>query len=99
MLEPPSKQWKLDRYLDRCRAVGIDFVPLAVETFGGWDTSAVDSLKPIARNVGRRSDVNHSTTTRHLFQRLNVTLQCGNAILLAGRRPEPPPALVTGDPS
>jgi hypothetical protein len=94
-----AKQRKLDRYLDRCRSVGIDFVPLAVETFGGWDANAVDSLKAIARNVGRRSDVDHLTTTRHLFQRLGVTLQRGNAILLGGRRPKPPPALVTGDPS
>jgi hypothetical protein len=30
-----AKQRKLDRYLDRCRDVGINFVPLAVETFGG----------------------------------------------------------------
>jgi hypothetical protein len=46
-----------------------------VETFGGWDASAVDSLKAIARNVGHRSNVDHSTTMRHLFQRLGVTLQ------------------------
>jgi hypothetical protein len=41
-----AKQRKLDRYLDRCRAIGIDLVPLALEMFGGWDASAVASLKP-----------------------------------------------------
>ena len=91
-----AKKRKCDRYATRCTAAGIDFVPLAVDTLGGWEPDALFHLKWIARNTGRRADVDPRTTTRHLLQKLSLLLQRGNAVLLAGRRPPPPPPHVLG---
>ena len=92
-----AKQRKMNRYLERCTRAGIDFMPLAVETLGGWEADAVTYLRAIAQNVGRRSDKDSATSARHQFQRLAITLQRGNAILLASRRSHPTPPHVTGD--
>jgi hypothetical protein len=66
-------------------AVGIDFVPLAVDTLGGWDPEALFHFKWIAHNTGRSANLDACTMTRHLFQRLSLLLQRGNAIFLADR--------------
>jgi hypothetical protein len=91
-----AKKRKNDRYATRCDDVGIDVIPLAVETLGGWEKDASFHLRWIARNAGRRADRDANTTTRHLFQSLSLLLQKGNAVLLAGRRPLHPPPIVTG---
>ena len=36
------------KHFDNCRAQGIFFQPLVVETFGGWDKEALPFLKKIA---------------------------------------------------
>jgi hypothetical protein len=68
-----------------CRNQDINFVPLIVETFGGWDKDAVIHLKEMASCMARRTGENPSTAKRHLFQRLSVILQRGNASLLISR--------------
>jgi hypothetical protein len=83
------KKSKLNQYFKQCQAVGIEFVPLIVETLGGWDPEAVNHLIRIGHQAGRRSAADEGTACRHLFQRLAVHLQKGNATLLLGRRPAP----------
>jgi hypothetical protein len=83
-----AQKRKSDRYSSRCDAVSIDFVPLAVDTLGGWHPDAILQIGAIARNIGRRADKDQATSSRHLFQKLRLMLQRGNAILLAGRRPQ-----------
>jgi hypothetical protein len=61
---------------------------LAVDTLGGWHPDAIFQIGAIARNIGRRADKDQATASHHLFQKLSITLQRGNAILLAGRRPQ-----------
>lgn len=69
-----AKKRKMDHYYALCREVGVEFVPLAVETLGGWEADAILHLRAIARHMGRRSDAK-----RHLFQRLAVRLQRAGA--------------------
>ena len=75
---------------DQCRAQGIFFQPLVVETFGGWDKDALTFLKKIAGQGARRWGKKHSLEVKHFFQRLSVALQRGNATLLISRDSEPP---------
>ena len=75
------KSSKIRNHFDNCRAEGITFQPLVVETFGGWDKDAVKILKDIARLDARRWAKNDAIEIKHFFQRLSVALQRGNAAL------------------
>ena len=72
-------------HFDNCRAQGISFQPLVVETFGGWDLDAVKLLKDMARQSARRWGKNSAEEIKYFFQRLSVSLQRGNASLLIER--------------
>ena len=63
------------------RAVGISFIPLVVESLGGWSELAAKPLRNIGHLLGQRLDISPSLTTRHLFQRCSVSLWRGNAAL------------------
>ena len=43
------KASKIRDHFNNCRAQGIFFQPLVVESFGGWDKNAAKFLKTIAR--------------------------------------------------
>ena len=72
-------------HFNDCRAQGISFQPLIVETFGGWDKDAVKFLKDIARLDGRRWGKPDAIEIKQFFQRLSIALQRGNAALLINR--------------
>ena len=55
---------------DDCRAQGISFQPLVVESFGGWDKEATKFLKEMARLDARRWGKNDALKIKHFFQRL-----------------------------
>jgi hypothetical protein len=73
---------KLRTHEDNCRVEGISFVPLVVESFGGWDLDAARHLREMALCSARRTGAVPSITINHFFQRLSVVLQRGNAFLL-----------------
>ena len=77
------------RHFDNCSAQGIVFVPLVVETFGGWDSEAVKYLKIMAKQNARRWGKNISDEINHFFQRMSIALQRGNASLIVERDIEP----------
>ena len=76
-------------HLSDCRAQGIHFQPLVVETFGGWCPEAISYLKEIARLNARRWGRDSALEIKYLFQRLSISLQRGNAALIADRDVEP----------
>ena len=67
----------------------IVFVPLVVETLGGWDSEAAFHLKSIAEKTAHRSNQRPSYVVKHFFQRLSVILQRANSALIATRAPLP----------
>ena len=79
------KSAKNRAHFDNCRTQGIAFLPLVVETFGGWDSEAVKYLKDMARLCARRWGKINADEIKHFFQRLSVALQRGNAALLIER--------------
>ena len=74
---------KLATHLSLCRAAGLDFIPLAVETLGGWFRDAADTIRAIGRQQGQR--LGTSSGSRHLFQRFAITLWRGNVNLWLNR--------------
>ena len=69
-----------------CNAQKISFIPLPIETFGGWRPEAEKQIARIGRELARSTaGADQKTSTNHLFQRLSSTLQKGNAALILSR--------------
>ena len=78
---------KMAAHAESCRAVGVSFVPLVVETLGGWSKGAADALTSIGHLLGQWLGIPPSESTSHLFQRCAITLWRGNATLWLCRLP------------
>ena len=68
-----------------CAAVGIDFAPMVVETFGAWSPQALDVLKALAHQYSIHQGVPEPIARATLFTKLSVTLQRQNARMLLAR--------------
>ena len=79
---------KLSKYHNKCAEAGIDFIPLPVETWGGWYSEAYKVIKQLSNQLARHLGNDETTPPRHTFQRLGVLLQRGNVALLSSRIPE-----------
>ena len=78
---------KLDKSWQPCHQQGIVFLPLAVESLGAWHKSAINEVKKLGSALARHTGEEESTTVRHLFQQLSISLMKGNAALLNNRNP------------
>ena len=67
---------------------GIVFVPLALESLGGWHEAAVREVKKLGGALARNTGAEESVAVRHLFQRLSILLVKGNSALVNNRVPD-----------
>ncbi len=72
---------KMTAHAEDCRAIGVIFVPIVVESLGGWSQEAIQIIRSIGRLQGQRLGTSPADSTRHLFQRLAISLWKGNASL------------------
>ena len=79
------KTSKNRNHFNNCRASGKLFLPLVVETFGGWDLGATKILKKIANSAASRKGTAYTVEVKLFFQKISVALQRGNATLLLCR--------------
>ena len=79
-----------------CQREGIVFLPLPVETLGGWHETAVQQIKKLAAALSRQTGEEESVATSHLYQKLSVHLMKGNSALLLNRVPNFPENHVDG---
>ena len=87
---------KINGAAEDCRREGIAFLPLLVESFGGWHTAAEREVKKLGAALARHTGQEEGQATGHLWGRLGILLQRGNAALLANRIPGLPNAIVDG---
>ena len=87
---------KMTAAAELCRQQGIAFVPLAAESLGGWHHRAEKELKKLADALARNTGQPEGETAAHLWGRLGVLLQRGNAALLGNRVPAPPDGTIDG---
>ena len=88
---------KIAKSYEECQEVGVDFIPLAVETWGGWHPQALEVIKVLSRQLARQVGRDEKEVQRHTLQRLGILLQRGNVALLTSRVPEYPAPEVDGD--
>ena len=82
-----GEERKRAAHSEACHAVGVTFIPMVVETLGGWGEEAALTVKIIGRLQGLRLGIPTAQATRHLFQRLAINLWRGNATLWIRRLP------------
>ena len=87
---------KMVKYGERCAVKGLVFVPLAVDTFGGWHPSALAILTRLGRQVASNAGREGQEVVRHLRQRLAVLLVRDNVAMLCARTPSFVPPEVDG---
>ena len=75
----------------------ISFVPLVVETLGGWEEQGEKQIKRIGAALARQTGQDEAVKTRHLFQRLSILLTKGNAALFLNRLPSHPGPDIDGE--
>ena len=79
---------KIRKFGEACRRQGIVFVPLALESLGGWSTEAEDQVRKLASALARQTGEEEAVAKKHLFQRLSLMLMRGNAAILVNRIPK-----------
>jgi len=87
---------KMVKHSDPCRQVGMLFVPLPVETLGGWHEVATVQIKRMGAALARNTGQDEADKTRHLFQRLAILLVKGNSALFLNRMPSYPSPDIDG---
>jgi hypothetical protein len=78
---------KVATHQDVCRAEGITFIPLIVETLGGWSSQASDLVRDFGKLQAQRLGIDRLACTSHAFQRLSCSLWRSNANMWAIRSP------------
>ena len=89
-------QRKVRQVEEECRRVGISFLPLASESLGGWHEIASKEVRKLGSALSRHTGQEESEVIGHLWGRLGILLQRGNAAILENRVPSFPPARVDG---
>ena len=74
----------------------MEFIPMAVETMGGWHEQTVGQVKKLGSALARQTGQDDSEAIRHLAQRLSILLVKGNSALLLNRLPSFPPPEING---
>ena len=70
-----------------CQREGIKFLPIVVETLGGWHQGAEQQVKKLAGAKARHSGQEEEESLRHAFTRLSILIMKGNSAILSNRIP------------
>ena len=87
---------KMQGAAEACRRQGIAFFPLVAETFGGWHSTAVEQVKKLGSALARHTGQVEGEAISHIWARLGILLQRGNAALLGNRVPKLPLPAIDG---
>ena len=66
------------------------------ESFGGWHSIAQREVKKLGAALARHTGQEEAEATSHLWSRLGILLQRGNAAILGNRVPALPGAHIDG---
>ena len=81
---------------EECRQQGIAFLPLVAESLAGWHQCAEREVKKLGSALARHTSQLEGEAIAHLWGRLGILLQRGNAAILGNRVPNFPDAQVDG---
>ena len=82
--------------VEDCRKQGIAFIPMAVESFGCWHCAAEAEVRKLGAALARHTGQDEGEAVHHLWGRLGILLQRGNAAILGNRVPSFPAPEIDG---
>ena len=88
---------KMRKYEDRCAAEGLAFLPLAVDSYGGWHTRSLEALTKLGRQVARVVGKREDEAVMQLRQRAAVLHIRDSVEMIRSRSPNMVPAEIDGD--
>ena len=94
---PHSFIIKMGKYSNRCEAEGIVFIPLIVDTFGGWHKDSLEMVSKLGRQVSRQTGKEEEEIVRQLRQRVAILLVRDNVNMFDSRTPSFPQAVIDAD--
>ena len=84
------------KYAKACSAEVIVFIPLPVETTGGWEEDAAAVIKRLGQALARTTCQQEAEAVRHLFGKLSILLMKTNASMILNRVPRHPDSSTSG---
>ena len=78
---------KLRFYAARCEAAGLAYVPVAIDTFGGWHSLALETIGKLSQELARATDNELGVVRRHFRQRLAIGFLRDNVAMIGARKP------------
>ena len=87
---------KLRGTWEDCERQGIAFLPIVAESMGGWHATAEKEVKKMGSALARHTGQLEGEAISHLWGRLGILLQRGNAALLGNRVPGYPEPEIDG---
>ena len=79
---------KEDKSYEACRLQSIRFVPMAVETTGGWGQAAIQTFRVLSSMLSAQTGRSQSEELSWMYQRHSVALQRDNARMILSRAPQ-----------
>ena len=70
---------------EECRRQGVAFLPMVAETFGGWHSAAQREVKKLGAALARHTEQEDGEAISHLWSRMGILLQRGDAAILGNR--------------
>ena len=70
-----------------CRRQGITFIPLALESLGGWHGVGETEVRKLGSALARQTGQVEGICISRLFQKLSILLMKGNCALINNREP------------
>ena len=86
-MAPTRWRRKLRNYGARCQAAGLVYVPVTIDTFGGWHSLALETIGRLSQELARATDGELGVVCRHLRQRLAICFLRDNVAMLGARLP------------
>ena len=86
----------MQKSAEACQREGVFFVPMVTESFGRWHEVAVKEVERLGAALIRQSGQNEDEAVRHLWGKLTILLQRGNAAILTNREPDFPAPAIDG---
>ena len=80
-----AEERKMAAHAEDCRAAGVNFIPLVLESVGGCGRDLIETVKSLERLQAQRLGSEPAEAICHLAQR--VSIWRGNAALWTGQQP------------
>ena len=88
---------KMAKYSEACLGEGIVFTPAPFEVLGGVHESTASIITRLGQALAQSSGQEEDIVVKHLFGRMSILLQRGNASLILSRTPNYPHPQIDGN--